>query len=84
MPPIAVRPLLRRFWQRSTRFNPSSPTTTFPAKAGIQILDYRPCDTVWVPAFAGKTVRKCYKSSLDGQRSAIGQALHLGLRATQT
>ena len=27
----------------------------FPAKAGIQSLDYRSSETVWVPAYAGKT-----------------------------
>ena len=33
---------------------PPSPSAAFPAKAGIQSVDYRPSETVWVPAFAGK------------------------------
>ena len=29
-------------------------SATFPAKAGIQIIDSKWCVRVWVPAFAGK------------------------------
>ena len=30
------------------------PPTAFPAKAGIQMMDHRPRQTVWLPGFAGK------------------------------
>jgi len=30
------------------------PPPAFPAKAGIQSVDYRSSEKVWVPAFAGK------------------------------
>jgi hypothetical protein len=29
------------------------PSSAFPAKAGIQSVDYRPCDRVWVPPREG-------------------------------
>ena len=46
-------------WGRKSRrpTEPKTPTAcaAFPAKAGIQTVDYRSSVTVWVPAFAGKT-----------------------------
>ena len=46
-------------WGRLSQWptEPETPTAcpAFPAMAGIQTVDYRSSETVWVPAFAGKT-----------------------------
>ena len=39
---------------RSTNMPLFTLSSVFPAKAGIQMMDHRPSDTVWVPTFAGK------------------------------
>ena len=45
--------LLDKQWPLKALLADRAPAA-FPAKAGIQMMDNRPGQTVWVPAFAGK------------------------------